>query len=443
MTRFRVRASGPLEGTVRVSGATKNSGLKQMAAALLAPGVTRLRNMPAVRDLDVMLELTRATGARVDVPEPGVVTIDASGELVPEAPYELVRQMRASFNVLGPLLARCGEARVALPGGDNIGSRKVDMHLRGLEAMGADVRVSHGYVHARADLLHGARLVLEFPSVGATENLMCAAVLAKGVTVIENAAREPEVTDLAAFLDRMGGQVVGAGTSTIEIEGVERLVPAESEIMADRVEAGTLLMACGVTGGEIELVGIRPEHLEIVTMKLCEMGMRVSPTTDGLWARGPRRLRAVDVATLPHPGFATDFMPLAVALLATAEGSGIVTENVYDGRFQFVDELVRMGADVRTEGRHAIVRGVERLSGAPVRASDVRAGAALVLAGLVADGETEVFDAEHVERGYPDLAGQLAALGADIERIEPADTAPRPVAPGGPGNRRDTGGVHR
>src|SRR5712691_5605292 len=269
-----------------------------MAAALLAPGVTTLRNVPTVRDLDVMIDLLRVTGARVDQPAPDVVRVDASGELTPEAPYELVARMRASFNVLGPLLARCGEARVALPGGDNIGSRKVDMHLRGLESMGADVEVVHGFVNARCDALQGARVVLEFPSVGATENLMCAAVLVKGTTVLENAAREPEVTDLAAFLDRMGGQVVGAGTSTIEIEGVEQLSPADSAIMCDRVEAGTLLMACGITG--------------------CEMGMRVSPTSDGLWARGPgKKLCAVDIATLPHPGFATDFMPLAVALMAT------------------------------------------------------------------------------------------------------------------------------
>jgi UDP-N-acetylglucosamine 1-carboxyvinyltransferase len=246
---------------------------------------------------------------------------------------------------------------------------------------------------------------------------MCAAVLAKGTTVIDNAAREPEVTDLAAFLDRMGAHVLGAGTSTIEIEGVETLHGAESEIMYDRVEAGTLLMACGIAGGEVELVGIRAEHLEMVIMKLCEMGMRISPTSDGVWARGPERLRAVDVATLPHPGFATDFMPLAVALMTVADGSAIVTENVYDGRFQFVDELARMGADVRTEGRHAIVRGVPRLSGAPVRASDVRAGAALVLAGLVADGETIVYDGEHIERGYADLAGHLCALGADVARL--------------------------
>jgi UDP-N-acetylglucosamine 1-carboxyvinyltransferase len=417
VSKFLVRASGPLWGTVTVSGATKNSGLKQMAAALLAPGVTTLHNMPRVSDLEVMAELLRAVGARVES-EPGdVVHIDASGDLRPEAPYELVTRMRASINVLGPLLARCGEARVALPGGDNIGSRKVDMHLRGLEAMGADIDVRHGFVHARASALAGARIVLEFPSVGATENLMTAAVLAKGTTVIDNAAREPEIADLAAFLDRMGAHVVGAGTSTIEIDGVDELQPADAEIMADRVEAGTLLFACGIAGGEIELVGTRMEHLEIVVMKLGEMGMRVSPTPDGLWARCDTRLTAVDIATLPHPGFATDFMPLAVALLAVADGSAIVTENVYDGRFQFVDELARMGADIRTEGRHAIVRGVERLSGAPVSASDVRAGAALTLAGLAADGETVVHQCQHVDRGYADLPAKLRALGADVHRI--------------------------
>jgi UDP-N-acetylglucosamine 1-carboxyvinyltransferase len=417
VSRFRVRPGARLEGRIEVAGATKNSGVKQMAAALLTPGVTTLRNMPPVADLDVMSDLLRAVGATVEQPAPNVIRVDASGALNPEAPYELVSRMRASFNVLGPLLARCGEARVALPGGDNIGSRKVDMHLRGLESMGAEVSVEHGFVHARADLLHGARMLLEFPSVGATENLMCAAVLAKGTTVIENAAREPEVIDLAAFLDRMGAHVLGAGTATIAIEGVEELVSAESEIMADRIEAGTLLVACGIAGGEIELVGTRLEHLEIVVSKLCEMGMRVSQTSDGLWARSEGRLRAIDAATLPHPGFATDFMPILVALMSVSEGSAIVTENIYDGRFLFVDELVRMGADITNEGRHAIVRGVDRLSGAPVTASDVRAGAALVLAGLVAEGETVVHGGEHVDRGYSDLAATLRSLGADVERI--------------------------
>src|SRR5205807_1919565 len=341
-----------LSGTVRVPGATKNAGLKQMAAALLAPGVTILRNVHPVLDLEAMLDVMRAIGADVEWTGTNELTIDATDPLTPEAPYELVTRMRASINVLGPLLARCREAKVAMPGGDNIGSRKLDMHFRGLEAMGAELEVVHGFIEARCDRLYGARVVLDFPSVGATENLLTAAVLAKGSTVIDNAAREPEITDLAAFVNRMGGQVIGAGTSTIEIEGVEELLAVDTELMGDRIEAGTLLMACGIAGGEIELQGVRLEHLEMVVMKLGEMGMRVSPTPDGIWARAATRLHSIDIATLPYPGFATDFMPMAVALLAVADGTGIVTENVFDARFGFVDELNRMGADIRTEGRH-------------------------------------------------------------------------------------------
>ena len=312
-----------------------------------------------------MLDVLRAVGANVEWTGPESLTIDTTGPLQPEAPYELVRRMRASINVLGPLVARCGEARVALPGGDNIGSRRLDMHVRGLEAMGAEIAVEHGFIHARCNALCGARIVLEFPSVGATENLLTAAVLAKGETVIENAAREPEITDLTAFLNRMGAHVIGAGTSTITVEGVDELVAADTEIMGDRIEAGTYLMACGIAGGEVELVGVRLEHLEMVAVKLGEMGMRVSPTPDGIWAQAAEPLRAVDIATLPYPGFATDFMPMAVALLAVGEGTGIVTENVFDNRLSFVEELIRMGADVRHEGRHAVVRGRPRLSGAP------------------------------------------------------------------------------
>jgi UDP-N-acetylglucosamine 1-carboxyvinyltransferase len=417
MDAFVVRADGPLSGTVRVPGATKNAGLKQMAAALLAPGVTVLRNVHPVLDLEAMLDVMRAIGADVEWTGTNELTIDATGPLTPEAPYELVTRMRASINVLGPLLARCREARVAMPGGDNIGSRKLDMHFRGLQAMGAELDVVHGFIEARCEALCGARIVLDFPSVGATENLLTAAVLAKGQTVLDNAAREPEITDLAAFLNRMGAKVYGAGTSTIEVEGVEGLSAVDNEIMGDRIEAGTLLMACGVAGGEVAVEGTRIEHLEMVILKLGEMGLRVTPTPDGLWARADERLRAVDVATLPYPGFATDFMPLVVALLATADGSAIVTENVFDNRFGFVSELHRMGADIRNEGRHAVIRGVDRLSGAPVRAQDVRAGAALVVAGLAADGETRVLDPYHVDRGYPDLAGHLRALGADVRRV--------------------------
>ncbi|MGZ4797635.1 MAG: UDP-N-acetylglucosamine 1-carboxyvinyltransferase, partial [Acidimicrobiia bacterium] len=402
---------------VKVSGATKNSGLKQLAAALLASGTTRVRNLPRVRDLDVMLDVLRAVGADVDWTGEDELTIDTTRPLQPEAPYELVRQLRASINVLGPLVARCGEARVALPGGDNIGSRRLDMHVRGLEAMGAEITVEHGFIHARCNALCGTRIVLEFPSVGATENLLTAAVLAKGETVIENAAREPEITDLTAFLNRMGAHIVGAGTSTITVVGVDELTAADTEIMGDRIEAGTYLMACGIAGGEIDLVGVRLEHLEMVAVKLGEMGMRVSPTPDGIWAQAGERLRAVDIATLPYPGFATDFMPMAVALLAVSEGTGIVTENVFDNRLSFVEELVRMGADIRHEGRHAVVRGRARLSAAPVRAFDVRAGAALALAALRADGETLIDDWHHVDRGYPDLVAGLRSLGADIERV--------------------------
>jgi UDP-N-acetylglucosamine 1-carboxyvinyltransferase len=413
---FVVLPGAPLSGRVRVSGATKNLGLKQMAAALLASGVTTLGNMDRVLDLDVMIDVMRAVGADVTWTGEREISIDTSGPLNPETPYELVTRLRASVNVLGPLLARCGEARVAMPGGDNIGSRPLDMHLRGLEAMGADLHVVHGFIEGRVSRLAGARIVLEFPSVGATENLLTAAVLAKGQTVIENAAREPEITELAAMLNRMGARVLGAGSSTIEVEGVESLESVDTEIMGDRIETGTLLMACGIAGGEITIEGARIEHVELIAVKLGEMGLKVSATPDGIWARADERLQAVDVATLPFPGFATDFLPLVVALLATADGTAIVTENVFDNRLAFVPELNRMGADVRHEGRHAVVRGVERLSGAPVRALDVRAGAALVLAGLAAEGETVVFDPHHVDRGYPDLAATLRSLGANVQR---------------------------
>jgi UDP-N-acetylglucosamine 1-carboxyvinyltransferase len=414
---FVIRSGRSLHGSVRVSGATKNAGTKQMAAALLAPGVTTLRNLDPVADLDVMIDVLRAIGAGVEWTGSAELQIDATEPLLAEAPYELVTRMRASINVLGPLLARCGEAKVAMPGGDNIGSRKLDMHFRGLVSMGVELDVVHGFIEARTNRLCGARVVLEFPSVGATENLLTAAVLAKGQTVIENAAREPEITDLAGMLNNMGAEIYGAGTSTIQIEGVESLAPVVSEIMGDRIETGTLLMAVGIAGGEATLVGARLDHVETVVMKLTEMGLQVSQTPDGLWVRADERLRAVDIATLPFPGFATDFMPLAVALLATADGTAIVTENVFDNRLGFVAELNRMGADVRNEGRHAVIRGVPRLSGAPVRALDVRAGAALVLAGLAADGDTVVLDPFHVDRGYSDLAASLRALGADVERV--------------------------
>ena len=303
-----------------------------------------------------------------------------------------------------------------MPGGDNIGSRKLDMHFAALAAMGTELDVRNGFIEARVNALAGARVVLEFPSVGATETVLTAAVLAKGETVIENAAREPEVVDLCALLGAMGAQVEGAGTSTLRVDGVEELTATDHEIVGDRIEAGTLLFVCAIAGGDIVVEGVPLTHLETVARKLTTMGVTVTPVPDGIAASAAGRRLPADVQTLPFPGFATDFMPLAVAALATATGTAIVTENVFDNRFVFVGELNRMGADVRTEGRHAIVRGVPRLSGAPVRAPDVRAGAALLLAGLAADGETTVLDTYPVARGYADLPGRLRALGADVSR---------------------------
>ncbi len=417
MSQVRIRPGDPLSGTLRVPGASKNSGCKQLAAALLARGTTTVTNAPTVADLEVMLDVLTSIGATVERINADTLSIDTTAHLNPEAPYELVSMMRASINVLGPLLARCGEARVAMPGGDNIGQRKLDMHFRGLEAMGATLQVSHGFIEAKCEQLVGARIALDFPSVGATENLITAAVTADGVTVIENAAREPEIRDLAAFLNQMGARIEGAGTSTIEITGVDELSSVNTELCGDRIDAGTFLMACGVAGGDITLEGIRFDQLEMVIVKLRQMGMEITVTDSGLRAQADKRLKSVDVATLPFPGFATDFMPMTVALLSVADGTSIVSENIFDSRFSFIDELNRMGSDIRTEDRHAVVRGVERLSGAPVRAFDVRAGAALAIAGLRAEGETIVHDWHHVDRGYVDLPGRLASIGADVIRL--------------------------
>src|SRR5437763_523649 len=414
MSRVLVRPSGPLAGTVTIAGA-KNSALKLMAATTLAEGRFVLHNVPDILDVECMSDLLRSMGMTVTRDGVHDLTIVRPANVVPEAPYELVERMRASIVVLGPLLARFGRARVALPGGDDFGPRPIDMHLKGLEQLGATFEFSHGYIEGHADALTGANILLEYPSVGATENALMAAVLAKGPTVIDNAAREPEIADLAAFLNRMGAQVLGAGSSTIRVEGVDELSAVEHTVIPDRIEAATFLAALGVAGGELTVQGARAEHMDMFIDKVADMGMRVSRTSDGLWAMAPTRLRAVDVATLPYPGIATDYKPLFVALLSVAEGVGIVTENLFAGRFRYVDELVRMGADVRTEGHHAVVRGVERLSGAPVRAPDIRAGAALVVAGLGAEGETVVADAHHVARGYEDFGGKLRALGADVE----------------------------
>jgi UDP-N-acetylglucosamine 1-carboxyvinyltransferase len=415
--RIVVEPSGPLSGTVRAGGA-KNSALKLMVACLLAEGRTVLSNVPDIDDVETMAEVLRAVGARVERLDGGdlaVTTPPASG-LVPAAPYELVERMRASVVVLGLLLARCGEVRLPLPGGDDFGDRPIDFHVNGLGAMGARFESSHGEVRGvvPGGRLVGTRVVLEYPSHTATDNLLMAAVLAKGTTVIENAAKEPEVSDLAAMLNAMGAVVRGAGTSRIEVEGVDELHPTRHTVVPDRVVAATYLAAVGMAGGEVTVADARPDHMEMLLRKVQQMGVATDMGPHGLRAAASGRLAAADVATLPYPGVATDYSPLLVAMLTVADGVGILTENLFSGRFRYVEELRRMGADIRTEGHHAVVRGVPRLSGAPVRAPDIRAGVALVLAGLVADGETVVSGAHHIGRGYEDLPGALRSLGARV-----------------------------
>ena len=412
-----VRPGRPLSGSVAISGA-KNSALKLMAATVLAEGGYVLRNVPRIADVETMSDLLVSMGLDVRTTANDTLEIKRYSDCTAEAPYELVERIRASIVVLGPLVAKLGRARVAMPGGDDFGSRPIDMHLQGLEQLGMTFEISHGYIEARADSLTGTRVVLEFPSVGATENLLMAGVLAKGETMIDNAAREPEIQDLAQFLNAMGAKVDGAGTSMITIEGVDDLHPCQHTVIPDRVEAATFLAAVGVAGGEITLEGARADHMEMFLAKLGQMGMEISTTETAITARVDNRLNAVDIATLPYPGIATDYKPLAVVLLSVADGVGIVTENIYGAnRYAYVAELARMGADIRTEGHHAVVRGVARLSGAPVKAPDIRAGAALVVAGLAADGETVVGGGDHIDRGYEDFAGKLRGIGADVTRL--------------------------
>jgi UDP-N-acetylglucosamine 1-carboxyvinyltransferase len=389
-----------------------------MVACLLAEGRTVLSNVPHIDDVESMAKVLRAVGAEVERLGNGdlAVTTPPAESLRPCAPYDLVERMRASVVVLGLLLARCGEVHMPLPGGDDFGDRPIDFHVNGLTAMGARFEVSHGEVrgYVEGGRLVGTTVVLEYPSHTATDNLLMAAALAKGTTVIENAAKEPEVTDLATMLCSMGAVVRGAGTSRIEIEGVEVLHPARHRVVPDRVVAATYVAAAGMTGGDVTIVDARPDHMEMLLRKVGQMGVVTAMGPEGLRATATGRLTAADVATLPYPGVATDFSPLLVAMLTGAEGVGILTENLFSGRFRYVEELRRMGADIKTEGHHAVVRGLARLTGARVRAPDIRAGVALVLAGLVAEGETVVTEAHHIGRGYEDLVGALGALGARV-----------------------------
>jgi len=417
MAQLVVTGGARLRGTVGVLGA-KNAVLKHLVATLLAPGIHRIDNTPDIVDVRLMAQVISHIGASCRF-EGTSVEVEVPDELLPEAPIDLVRRMRASILVLGALLARCGEARVALPGGDDFGSRPIDMHLEGLESMGAEFELVHGVLRAIAPGgLHGAEVMLEFPSVGATENLLLASVMARGTTVIGNAAREPEIQDLAEFLVTMGAVIRGAGTSTIEIDGVGGLDPGRHRAVPDRLEAGTYLVGAAITGGEVTVIDCVPGHLRMELRKLGEAGCSYEVGKDWVTLSGPERPRPVDFATLPYPGFHTDMHPQMVSLLSLAEGTSVITENIYAARFRYIGELNRLGADVQIEGQHVIIRGVTALSGCPIDACDIRAGAALVLAGLAADGVTTVNDAEHIDRGYADFPGKLAALGAHIERFD-------------------------
>lgn len=419
MDRYLISGGTPLRGAVGVCGA-KNSALKLMAATLLSPGATRLLEVPDIADIRTMARLLERLGCTV-AEAGGAMEILVPPEPGHEAPYDLVRQMRASIVVLGPLLARLGRARVAMPGGCNIGSRKIDLHLKGLERMGATVGFDHGYLDASGGL-HGADIALDWPSHGATENLLMAATLAKGTTVIENAARDPEIQDLADYLSAMGARISGAGTQTIVIDGVDDLHPvAEHTVIPDRLEAGTFLIAAAATGGDVTVKGARADHLEVVLAKLTDAGAEIEVLPEGIRLAMHVRPRAVDFVTLPYPGFPTDLQPQTMVLCAVAEGTCIATENVFENRFMFVDELVRMGADIRTEGHHAVIKGRAGLQAAPVRAPDIRAGAALVIAALIAEGTTEVTGLEYIDRGYEALDSKLASLGGAIVRAPVRD----------------------
>jgi len=417
LDKIIVRGGKRLNGTVKVEGA-KNAVLPVIAATLLASdGKSIIKSVPTLSDVFTINEVLRFLNADVTFAN-NEVTVDASKELSVEAPFEYVRKMRASVLVMGSLLARNGHARVALPGGCAIGSRPIDQHLKGFEAMGAKVQVGNGFIEASVeDRLHGAKIYLDFPSVGATENIMMAATLAKGTTIIENVAKEPEIVDLANFLNAMGAKVRGAGTGTLRIEGVEKLYGAEHTIIPDRIEAGTFLVAAAITGGNVLVQGAVPEHLSSLIAKMEEMGVVFKEEEDGLRVISAENLKAVDIKTMPHPGFPTDMQSQMMALLLRAKGTSMITETVFENRFMHVEEFRRMNGDVKIEGRSVIMNGPTNLQGAEVAATDLRAAAALILSGLVAEGITRVTELKHLDRGYVNFHEKLAGLGADIERV--------------------------
>ena len=419
MDSFLIEGGTPLRGTVEISG-SKNAALPILMASIAVDGEVQYSNVPDLRDIRTTIKLLNILGRKADLQE-GQVRVE-NGEMGIEAPYDLVKTMRASVLCLGPLLARKREAKVSLPGGCAIGARPVDQHLQALEKMGAEFDLQSGYIYGRCpDGLKGAHISFAMPTVGGTENALMAAALADGETVMENVAREPEIVDLANFLNRCGARIEGQGSSTIRVKGVERLYGCAYGIMPDRIEAGTFLAAAGITGGELLIKNCPFEDMAAVIGKLQETGMVIENREDGVFAAAPSPLKAADVSTNPHPGFPTDMQAQFMALLCLAEGSGMIQENIFENRFMHVQELVRMGADIHVKGATAIVRGVPRLEGAPVMASDLRAGAALVLAGMAAEGETKVQRIYHIDRGYERFEEKLSAVGANIRRIHEQD----------------------
>ena len=426
MDKIIVKGGRSLTGNVRVEGA-KNAVLPVLAAALLASkGKNIINEVPSLADVNTINEVLRSLNTTIDYkPENKQVIIDSSAPLESEAQFEYVRKMRASILVMGPILARNGFARVALPGGCAIGSRPIDQHLKGFEAMGATISFGQGFVEARTEgRLQGAKIYLDFPSVGATENIMTAAALAEGTTVIENAAKEPEIVDLANFINNMGGKVKGAGTDVIKIEGVKELVGAEHTIIPDRIEAGTFMVAAAITRGDVIIENAVPEHMTALISKMQEMGVEITETEQGLRVKAEGELKSVDIKTMPHPGFPTDMQSQMMSLMMTAHGTGIITETVFENRFMHVEEFRRMNGNLKIEGRSVIMENPSDLQGAEVAATDLRAAAALIIAGLVADGITRVTELKHLDRGYVNFDKKLAALGADVERVG-SETAER------------------
>jgi len=418
VAKIVVEKSGPLKGNVKVSGA-KNSVLPIIAASLLAQEKCVLEDIPGLMDVDVICEVLASLGADIkNKTKEGLIEINASRIDNYEAPYELIRKMRASFLVMGPLLARMGKARISLPGGCAIGTRPIDLHLKGFQAMGAKIDVGHGYVEASADKLVGDKIYLDFPSVGATENIMMAATMAEGLTVIENAAEEPEIVDLANFLNGLGAKIKGAGTDTIKILGVKELGGTKHAVIPDRIEAGTFMVAAAMTKGDVTINNALSDHLKPIIAKLKECGVEIQESGDSIRVNAQKGIFPTDIKTLPYPGFPTDMQAQFMALLSITKGTSVVIETVFENRFMHVGELKRMGANIKIEGRSAVVEGVDLLQGAQVKATDLRAGAALILAGMVAEGTTEISDVYHVDRGYVGIESKLRDLGANISRIE-------------------------